>query len=465
MILQSINPATEEVIDEFESHSIKQVIKILEQSKQAYNKWRKLIISERKKFLKHLSDILKQRKYQLAEIITKEMGKPITESIAEIQKCALLCDYYYNNVDDMLKSELRKGAINHSKEDIVSFEPQGTVLAIMPWNFPFWQVFRCATPALLAGNSVILKHAPNVSKCAITIENLMNESGLIENTFRTVLIRNQDLNEMMELLISSPEIIGVSVTGSVRAGKAVAQMAGKYLKKTVMELGGSDPFIVLEDANIEEAAKVAALARCQNTGQSCIAAKRFIVLEAVYDDFKNIFLDEMTLYAKNIGDPLLETTRIGPIARMDLLQQLMDQIEDAKQKNVRILLGGTRPNIEKGYFYDVTILENISKEMRVYKEELFGPVASLYKVKTIEEAIFLANDTPYGLGASLWTKNFDLAKEIIPELSFGNVFVNSLVKSDPALPFGGIKESGYGRELSIEGIKEFVNIKTIRIYE
>jgi len=392
------------------------------------------------------------------------MGKPITEALSEVEKCALLCDYFYENAEEFLKPEKRTGAINHAKENIVSFEPMGTILSIMPWNFPFWQVFRCAIPALLAGNCVILKHAPNVSRCALTIENIIQESGIVEDVFRVILIENERVSEITEVILSHPQVIGVSLTGSVAAGKAVAQIAGKYLKKSVMELGGSDPFIVLEDVDIEETVQVAAMARCQNTGQSCIAAKRFIILDSVYEKFKELFLQEMSLYAQSIGDPLKETTRIGPIARKDLLNKLISQVEDAKQKNVNVLLGGNRADFPKGYFYQVTVLENITKEMNLYSEEIFGPVASLYRVSSIEEAIAIANDTPYGLGASLWTKNLDLAKKIIPELFFGNVFVNSLVKSDPALPFGGIKESGYGRELSIEGIKEFVNIKTIRIY-
>jgi len=464
MELISINPSTEELIERFSPHSGKEVISIIDKSQKAFSQWRKISITKRKDFLKHISNNLKTNKRTYAEIITKEMGKPITEALAEIEKCALLCDYFCENAEEFLKPEKRTGAINHAKENIVSFEPMGTILSIMPWNFPFWQVFRCAIPALLAGNCVILKHAPNVSRCALTIENIIQESGIVEDVFRVILIENERVSEITEVLLSHPQVIGVSLTGSVAAGKAVAQIAGKYLKKSVMELGGSDPFIVLEDADIEETVQVAAMARCQNTGQSCIAAKRFIILDSVYEKFKELFLQEMSLYAQSIGDPLKETTRIGPIARKDLLNKLISQVEDAKQKNVNVLLGGNRADFPKGYFYHVTVLENITKEMNLYSEEIFGPVASLYRVSSIEEAIAIANDTPYGLGASLWTKNLDLAKKIIPELFFGNVFVNSLVKSDPALPFGGIKESGYGRELSIEGIKEFVNIKTIRIY-
>jgi succinate-semialdehyde dehydrogenase/glutarate-semialdehyde dehydrogenase len=465
MNLLSINPATEELIESFSTHSEKEIISIIEKSTIAFHQWRKLKIKNRTEYIKNIAENLKNNKKFYAEIITKEMGKPIKESIAEIEKCALLCDYFYEHAEEFLKSEYRKGSINHAKENIVSFEPLGTVLAIMPWNFPFWQVFRCAIPTILAGNCVILKHAPNVSKCSLTIEKIFQDSGIIENVFRSILIENERIEEITEILLSHPQIVGVSLTGSVNAGKSVAKIAGKYLKKSVMELGGSDPFIVLEDADLEEAAKVGALARCQNTGQSCIASKRFIVLESVYEKFKELFLREMEQFAHSIGDPLNENIKIGPIARKDLLEKLILQVEDAKQKNAYVLMGGKKANFPKGYFYEVTVIENISKEMKAYKEELFGPVSNLYKVSTIKEAIHLANDTPYGLGVSLWTKNINLAKEIIPELFFGNVFVNSLVKSDPALPFGGIKESGYGRELSIEGMKEFVNIKTIRIYE
>ena len=464
MELVSINPSTEELIERFTPHSGKDVFSIIEKSQKAFDQWRKISITKRKEFLKHISNNLKTNKRNYAEIITKEMGKPITEAIAEVEKCALLCDYFYDNAEEFLKPEKRSGAINHAKENIVSFEPMGTILAIMPWNFPFWQVFRCVIPALVAGNCVVLKHAPNVSRCALTIENIIQESGVVENVFRVILIENERVSEITEVILSHLQVVGVSLTGSVTAGKAVAQIAGKYLKKSVMELGGSDPFIVLEDANIEEAVKVAAMARCQNTGQSCIAAKRFIIIDSVYEKFKELFIQEMSIYAQSIGDPLKETTRIGPIARKDLLDKLVFQIEDAKQKHVKVLLGGKKANFPKGYFYDVTVLENITKEMNLYSEEVFGPVASLYRANSIEEAISIANDTPFGLGASIWTNNIDLAKKIIPELFFGNVFVNSLVKSDPGLPFGGIKESGYGRELSIEGIKEFVNIKTIRIY-
>ncbi|GIX40723.1 MAG: aldehyde dehydrogenase [Leptospiraceae bacterium] len=464
MELLSINPATEEVWERFPAHSGKDIISIIEQSEKAFHQWRKINIKKRKEYIKHISENLKNYKKEYAEIITKEMGKPIKESIAEIEKCALLCDYYYEHVENFLKPELRKGSINHAKENIVSFEPLGTILAIMPWNFPFWQVFRCAIPSILAGNCVILKHAPNVSKCSLTIENIFRESGIIENVFRSILIENAKVSEITEVLLSHPQIAGVTVTGSVNSGKSVAKIAGKYLKKSVMELGGSDPFIVLEDADIEEAAKTGALSRCQNTGQSCIAAKRFIIIESIYEEFKKIFINELNQYAHAIGNPLNENTKIGPIARKDLLDKLIEQVEDAKQKDATILMGGNKADFPKGYFYHLTVIENISKKMKAYQEEIFGPVVSLYKVSSIEEAIHLANDTPYGLGASLWTKNIDKAKEIIPELFFGNVFVNSLVKSDPGLPFGGIKESGYGRELSIEGIKEFVNIKTIRIY-
>lgn len=463
MKLISINPTTEEVIFEINSHSLSEIEKIINKLKNSYKNWKKTPISKRILSLKEISKKLRENKDHLAKIITLEMGKPIIEAKAEIEKCALLCDYYFEHTEDFLKSEDRTKWTNSHKEAWIQYEPLGIVFAIMPWNFPFWQVFRCVIPALMAGNCVLLKHSPNVSQCGIEIQKIFYECGL-ENVFDILLVEKERVGEITEFVLSQPEVCGVTVTGSVQTGKFVAQIAGKYLKKSVMELGGSDAFIVFDSANIEIAAKTAALARCQNTGQSCIAAKRFILLESIYNSFMEIFLNEMKEYSKTIGDPLKETTRIGPIARKDLLENLNQLVEDAKNKGATILMGGKKANFEKGYFYEVTILENIESKMKIYKEEAFGPVASIYKAKNIEQAIQIANDTPFGLGASIWTEDFQFAKKIIPEIQAGNVFVNSLVKSDPALPFGGIKESGYGRELSKEGILEFTNIKTIRIF-
>ncbi|MFN3604360.1 MAG: NAD-dependent succinate-semialdehyde dehydrogenase [Leptonema sp. (in: bacteria)] len=463
MKLYSINPATEEIIFEFNAHSNKDVMDTIEKLSQNFPKWKKTKISQRIQVLPKISTLLRQNKEEYAKIITLEMGKPITEAKAEIEKCALLCDYYYKKSEEFLRPEDRTHWTNSHKEAWIEYEPLGIVYAIMPWNFPFWQVFRCSIPAMMAGNCLLLKHSPNVSQCALTIKKIFYEAGL-EGIFDGILIEKERTQEITEIILSSPEIQGVSVTGSVSTGKLVAQIAGKYLKKTVMELGGSDAFIVLDSANIENAAKTAALARCQNSGQSCIAAKRFIILDSIYNSFMEIYLEEMKLYAHSLGEPLKETTRMGPIARKDLLENLDLLVQDAIQKNAKVLLGGKKAKIPKGYFYEVTILENLNPTMKLYFEEAFGPVASIYRVPNLQKAIDLANDTPFGLGASLWTEDLNLAKKIIPEIVAGNVFVNSLVKSDPSLPFGGVKNSGHGRELSKEGLREFTNIKTIRIF-
>ncbi|MCS7205293.1 MAG: NAD-dependent succinate-semialdehyde dehydrogenase [Leptospiraceae bacterium] len=462
--LLGINPTTEEIIWEYTAHTQKEIIEIVEKSHRAFHQWRKIPLKDRLENIKNLAQNLRQNKRKYAELITIEMGKPITEAIAEIEKCALLCEFYYENSEEYLSPQTRKGALNHAKENYVVFEPLGVILTIMPWNFPFWQVLRFSIPTLIAGNTVILKHSPNVSRIALVLEKIMLESGMMENVFRSILVHQDDVSEVTELILSMPQVQGVSVTGSVRAGKSVAQISGRYIKKSVLELGGSDPFIVLDDANIEEAASTAALARCQNTGQSCIAAKRFIIMDSIYDKFMELFLQQMELYSQNIGDPLKETTRIGPIARRDLLENIIHQVDEAVKKGAKVLLGGERPNIPKGFFYRVTVLENIHQDMPIYREEIFGPVAMVFRAKNLENALHLANDTYFGLGVSIWTTDYKKVKNIMPELFFGNVFVNGMVKSDPGFPFGGVKESGYGRELSLEGIREFTNIKTIRIY-
>ncbi len=464
MKIKTVNPATEEIINEYETHSEKEIYQFIEKAELIYRKWRKKKIPERLVFVKNLSSLLREKKDELARFIAIEMGKPIIESKSEIEKCAYLCDYFYEHSEEFLQDEDRSSWANSSKKNIIAYEPTGTILAIMPWNFPFWQVFRCAIPAIIAGNTVILKHAPNVSGISLVLEKLFLEAGFPDYVFQSILIHNENATEITNLILSHPQITGVSVTGSVKTGKIVAQIAGKYLKKSVMELGGLDPFIVLPDANIQIAAEVASLARCQNSGQSCIAAKRFLLHDSIYDSFKKIFVEKMQDYAKYTGNPLNEQTRIGPLARKDLREDLAKLVDDAKNKDACIIMGGSYDKNQKGFFYEVTIIENITNDMDIYAKETFGPVASLYKYSSMEEAIQLANDTPYGLGASIWTENSENLKEFITELNFGNVFVNSLVKSDPALPFGGIKESGYGKELSREGIREFVNTKLIRIF-
>jgi succinate-semialdehyde dehydrogenase/glutarate-semialdehyde dehydrogenase len=381
------------------------------------------------------------------------MGKPISQAIAEIEKCVWVCEYYAAHARRILSEEIIE---TDALQSSVRFNPLGIVLAIMPWNFPFWQVFRFAAPALMAGNAGLLKHASNVPLCALAIEELFYDAGFPQNVFRTLLIGSSHVEEV----ITNTKVKAVTLTGSEPAGKQVAEACGKVLKKSVMELGGSDPFIVLDDANIDCAVQIAVAARNMNNGQSCIAAKRFIVTEKVYGEFENKFITLM----KNVqvGDPTKAETEVGPIAREDLLNELEMQIQLSVQKGAIVLCGGKRIKSE-GYFLEPTILSNVLPGMPAYEEELFGPVASLIKAKDEDDALRIANDSRYGLGASLWTNDIEHAKELANVLECGSVFINGMVKSDPRLPFGGIKYSGYGRELSHYGIKEFLNIKTVWI--
>jgi succinate-semialdehyde dehydrogenase/glutarate-semialdehyde dehydrogenase len=381
-----------------------------------------------------------------------EMGKPIKDGIAEAEKCAWVCDYYAENAEKFLEDEVIE---TDATKSYVSYQPLGVVLAIMPWNFPFWQVFRFAAPSLMAGNVGLLKHASNVFGCALAIEDVFTQAGFPKNTFRSLLVGSSNVNK----IIDHPLIKAVTLTGSVPAGKAVARKAGAVLKKTVLELGGSDPYLILEDADLENAARVCALSRLINSGQSCIAAKRFIVVEQIQDKFEEFLIKEMKKY--KMGDPLDETTQIGPQSRFDLRDALHKQVTKSIEKGARCILGGEIPN-NKGAFYPPTILTNVKKGMPAYEEELFGPVASIITVKNEDEAIEVANDSIFGLGASIFTKNIQKGNKIAREnIQAGCCFVNTYVRSDPRLPFGGIKESGYGRELSYHGIKEFVNIKTV----
>ena len=385
--------------------------------------------------------------------MTLEMGKPISQAEAEAEKCAWVCDYYADNAESILKEEFIQ---TDASESYVRFDPLGVVLAVMPWNFPFWQVFRFAAPALMAGNVGILKHASNVPMCAEAIENIFLEAGFPEGAFKNLVISSKPVKN----IIDNPLVKAATLTGSENAGRNVAERSGKNLKKTVMELGGSDPFIILPDADLEKASSVAVTARMINNGQSCIAAKRFIITEAVYDEFLELFLSKMQ--AVKMGDPMNPETELGPLARKDLMLELDEQVKQSVEAGAEILTGG-KPVDGKGYFYPPTVLVNIGKGSPAYEQELFGPVASVIKAKDEADAIRIANDTDFGLGASLWTNNIQHAKELAKEIESGSVFINGLVKSDPRLPFGGIKISGYGRELSHYGIKEFVNIKTVWI--
>ena len=449
--IASINPATSEVIEEFNELSEKDLKKIIDKTESEFQRWKKTSFSERSKLMKKAAEILMKNKEKYAKIITQEMGKPITQSLSEVEKCASVCDYYAENAEKFLKNEKIE---TENKKSYVSYEPIGIVLAVMPWNFPFWQVFRFAAPALMAGNVGLLKHASNVPRSALSIEEVFKEAGFPENAFRTLIIGSK----MVDIVINDDKVKAVTLTGSELAGSKVAETSGRNLKKTVLELGGSDPFIVLEDADVKSCAVSAANARMINMGQSCIAAKRFIVIEKVAKDFEKIYKESME--SMRIGDPLKKETQVGPLAREDLLDALDKQVKESVKMGAKLLTGGKRiPG--KGYYYPPTLLTDVKKGMPVYDEETFGPVAAIIKVKNEEEAIKVANDTPYGLGASIWTKDIEKAEKMAKEIDSGSVFINKMVASDPRLPFGGVKKSGYGRELSSNGIKEFVNIKTI----
>ncbi len=453
MALQTINPATEELVESFEELNENQINEKLEIAHSAFLKWRETDFAERANLMRNAAIILKTKKEEFGKLMAREMGKPVKQGEAEAEKCAWVCNYYADNAATMLSNEF---VSTDASESYVQFDPLGIVLAVMPWNFPFWQVFRFAAPALMAGNVGVLKHASNVSRCALTIEDIFREAGFPAGVFQSLLIGSNKVAD----IINNPLVKAATLTGSENAGKNVARLSGANLKKTVMELGGSDPFIILDDASLETAADIGVTARLINNGQSCIAAKRFIVVEKTYDDFLDLFSEKM----KNIkmGDPLDYNTDLGPLARKDLLLDLNLQVQSSIKLGAKLLMGGNMPD-SKGYFYPATILTDVTPGMPAFDEELFGPVAAVIKAKDNKEAIKLANNSAFGLGASLWTRDIEKAKELAHKIEAGAVFVNGLVKSDPRLPFGGIKLSGYGRELSHYGIKEFVNIKTVWI--
>jgi succinate-semialdehyde dehydrogenase/glutarate-semialdehyde dehydrogenase len=402
--------------------------------------------------MQNISTLLLSKKEELARLMALEMGKVIKEGVAEIEKCARVCEYYAHNAESFLENEFIE---TEAFRSFVSYQPLGIILAVMPWNFPFWQVFRFLAPTLMAGNTAVLKHASNVPGCAIAIEELFREAGFPENVFRTLLIGSSQV----EKVIRHPAIKAVSLTGSTPAGKNVAAIAGSELKKCVLELGGSDPYVILKDADLEKAAKICATGRLLNAGQSCIGAKRFIVVNEVYTEFLEHFTHEMNRAI--FGDPFHTETTMGPLARIDLRDELHQQVVISVKKGAEIVLGGEIPN-RKGAFYPPTILENVKPGMPAYDEELFGPVASVIRVKDEQEAIKVANDTEFGLGAAVFTRDLKNGEHIAEKLlDAGCCFVNDFVKSDPRLPFGGIKTSGFGRELSTHGIKEFMNVKTV----
>lgn len=452
MSIQSINPFTGGVISEYKETSLKQASRKIDETHNAWLQWKLTGFRERSKLLKNVSSVLHKRKAELARLMALEMGKPLKQGISEIEKCAVACDYYAKNAESFLKDELVK---TDASKSFVTFQPIGVVLAIMPWNFPFWQVFRFIAPTLMAGNCGILKHASNVPGCALAIEEIIREAGYPEYVFQTLLVPGKQVDKLIE----HHSIKAVTLTGSTEAGKKVAAKAGSLIKKTVLELGGSDAYVILEDADLELAAQTCVDSRLVNSGQSCIAAKRFIVVKSVEKEFTRLFLEKMS--RKVVGDPMNPTTDVGPQARTDLRDQLHKQVKKSIELGAKCILGGKVPKGESA-LYPPTILTKVKKGMPAFDEELFGPVASIISARSEEEAISLANDTVFGLGGAVFTKDLARGEEIARnKLNAGSCFVNALVKSDPRLPFGGINESGYGRELGVYGIKEFVNIKTV----
>ncbi len=451
---KSINPSTDEEIKSYPDMNEKEIDKILEEADKAFLALQATSFTQRAEKMKKARDILLKRKEEFAKIMTLEMGKPILQSISEVEKCAWVCEYFAENAENFLSNEEIK---TDAVKSYVTYQPLGVVLAIMPWNFPFWQVFRFAAPNLMAGNAGILKHASNVTGCALVIEEVFEEAGFPKNLFRTIIASSKK----METVIKNKNIKAVTLTGSVPAGKSVASIAGSVLKKTVLELGGSDPYVILEDADLKNSVEACVNSRLINGGQSCIAAKRFIVVEKIYKKFEEMYVQLMK--EKKMGDPFDKENNLGPQASKSLRDDLHKQVEKSIEKGAKLLLGGKIPE-GKGAYYPPTVLTDVKKGMPAYDEEIFGPVAALIKAANEDEAIAIANDTNFGLGAAVFTADKNKGEIIAgTRLLAGNCFVNSFVKSDPRLPFGGIKESGYGRELSPFGIKEFVNIKTVYI--
>jgi len=453
-MIEVISPSNGRKIKTYDEFTPEETATTVELAHQAYLEWKKSSWTQRAELMKKAAIVLRENSAEYTELMAVEMGKPIRDGRGEVEKCASVCEYYADNAERILGKEVIK---SEAAKSYVSFQPIGVVLAVMPWNFPLWQVFRFAAPALMAGNAGVLKHASNVPGSALAIEKVFRMAGFPEHIFRTLLIGSRQVAAVIE----NKYVKAVTLTGSTPAGKAVAAKAGEMLKKTVLELGGSDPYIILADANLEEAVAACVTSRLINAGQSCVAAKRFIVVESLKSEFEKRFVEQMK--ARKMGDPLQEDTVIGPQARHDLRDELHDQVVRTIAGGAKCLLGGEIPDFP-GAYYPPTVLSDVQKGMTSYEEELFGPVASIIPVKDEAEAIFVANDTIFGLGAAVFTADLAKGERIAAtELEAGCCFVNSFVRSDPRLPFGGIKESGYGRELANYGIKEFVNIKTVYV--
>ena len=452
MALESVNPFNGVPIQQYEEFTPAEVARRIESAQNAWMRWRRVEFNVRAHSIRRAGSILRERKESLAGLMAVEMGKPVAQGIAETEKCAFVCDYYAENAEKFLSTKL---IATDATKSFVTFQPLGILLAIMPWNFPFWQVFRATVPALMTGNAVVLKHASNVSGCALEIEGVFREAELPEGLFATLLVSSGRIGKLIE----HPHIKAVTITGSTVAGKSVAAKAGEMLKKTVLELGGSDPYIILEDANLEEAVNICVTSRLINNGQSCIAAKRFIVVEPLRRQFEEMFVEKMR--AQKLGNPLEQDVTVGPLARRDLRDELHNQVCRSIEAGAKLLCGGKIPD-NAGAFYPPTVLTDVKKGMPAYDEELFGPVAAIISAKDEADAIRIANDSVFGLGAAVFTADVKRGERIAAEeLEAGSCFVNGLVKSDPRLPFGGIKESGYGRELGLFGIREFVNVKTV----
>lgn len=450
-MLASLNPATGDLVAEFSVHTPEQIEAALEQADRAQKQWRRTPLAQRVSLLVAVARLLRERKARYAALITLEMGKPVAEAEAEVEKCAFNCEHYANNAERLIGDEVVPSNAATSK---VVFDPLGLVLAVMPWNYPFWQVMRFAAPALLAGNGAVLKHANNVPQCALALAEVFRDAGAPVGLFTTLLVEAAQV----KALIEDRRIAAVTLTGSTPVGKLVAAQAGAVLKKQVLELGGSDPFIVLADADIGAAAQTAAKARFQNAGQSCICAKRFIVEASVADAFVDAFAAHVR--AIQVGDPTQRSTQMGPMARHNLRAELHDQVTRTAAQGGRLVLGGRLPE-GPGAYYLPTLIDHVSPAMAAGAEETFGPVAAVLRVSDASAAIDLANATDFGLGAALWTTDLDRAAALTRQIDAGAVFVNGLVASDPRLPFGGVKQSGYGRELGVYGIREFTNIKTV----
>lgn len=449
-MIKSINPYTQEVVYEVAEFDKKDIEVAINSAYEQFKHWREVSFSERAVLMKAAGNELRINAQEYARIITQEMGKPITQSIAEIEKCANLCDYYADHTSEYLADKVID---TEAYKSYVSYEPIGIVLAIMPWNYPFWQVMRFAVPALMAGNVGLLKHASNVMQCADSIQKIFEKAGFPQGCFTNLPIGSK----MIEEIIRNPKVKAVTLTGSEAAGRSVAATAGSEIKKTVLELGGSNALIVFADCNLEQTVKTCVQARFQNAGQSCIAGKRLLVEEPIAEKFTKAFLEAVKELQP--GDPLLKETTIGTMARVDLAEELEKQLQNALDKGAEVLLGGKR---NKAYF-EPTVVGNVTADMSVFKEEIFGPVIGITTFKNEDEAVALSNNSPFGLGVTIFTEDFEKASRLIPKLDEGAVFVNELVKSDQRLPFGGTKNSGYGRELSQDGIQEFVNKKTVYI--